>query len=162
MSIGFHDLWVTYADDIYRFAVWMTGNPTRAEDIVSETFIQAWTSPTPKEAVTIKGYLLTIAKNLCLKARRRSLRYVSDDKLLLTTMVPRPDISEELAQAIALMQQLPEDERLALTLRAEDELSYEEIAAVLNITVGAAKVRVHRARQRLRQLREEERKEYRA
>ena len=51
------------------------------------------------------------------------------------------------------LQELPEVDRAALLMRAEDALPYEEIAAALLISPGAAKVRVHRARQRLGALR---------
>ena len=40
--LDFHDLYNTYAPDIYRFACWLAGDSAEAEDITSETFIRAW------------------------------------------------------------------------------------------------------------------------
>ena len=54
---------------------------------------------------------------------------------------------------IADLQTLPEPDRAALLMRAEDQMPYEEIAAALQITPGAAKVKVHRARLKLAELR---------
>lgn len=164
MTISFHDIWIAYADDVYRFAYWMTGNPTVAEDVLSETFVLAWTSPTPKEARTAKGYLLTIARNLCLKAIQRAGKTVPLDTIGEQGRGETAEgqcHSEELKEALALMQQLSEEERAALVLRAQDELTYEEVAEALEISIASAKVRVHRARVKLRELREKKREEYR-
>jgi len=54
---------------------------------------------------------------------------------------------------IADLQTLPEPDRAALLMRAEEQMPYEEIAAALGITAGSAKVKVHRARLRLAELR---------
>ena len=39
---AFHDLYERYAPDVYRFALWLSGNPAEADDITSETFVRAW------------------------------------------------------------------------------------------------------------------------
>ena len=60
--------------DVYRFALYLSGDPSLADDITSETFIRVWSSPEPVRLATVKAYLLTIARNLYLMERRRSLR----------------------------------------------------------------------------------------
>jgi DNA-directed RNA polymerase specialized sigma24 family protein len=40
---AFHELYERYAPDVYRFALWLSGNPIEADDIASETFVRAWT-----------------------------------------------------------------------------------------------------------------------
>jgi DNA-directed RNA polymerase specialized sigma24 family protein len=55
----------------------------------------------------------------------------------------------ELAQVLLFIQTLPEIDRAALALRLQGDLSYEEIARVLGVSLAAAKVRVHRARMKL-------------
>jgi RNA polymerase sigma-70 factor (ECF subfamily) len=59
------------------------------------------------------------------------------------------DGRERLEAVLHVLGQLPEGERAALLLRLDQGLSYEEIAAALGISTGAAKVRVHRARLKL-------------
>jgi RNA polymerase sigma-70 factor (ECF subfamily) len=57
--------------------------------------------------------------------------------------------SASLQAALRFIQTLPEVDRAALVLRLQDDFSYEEIASVLNISLAAAKVKVHRARLKL-------------
>ena len=59
---------------------------------------------------------------------------------------------EELQHALAAMQQLQEIDRAALLLRVQEGLTYEEIAATLQLPVATVKVKVHRARLRLAQI----------
>jgi RNA polymerase sigma-70 factor (ECF subfamily) len=74
---------------------------------------------------------------------------------------PNPDPVEivgsrlELERVLTTLQQLPESDRAALLMRGQDGMPYEVIAAVLEISVTAAKVKVHRARLKLQTLLEE-------
>src|SRR6266851_99458 len=58
----FSALYKKYAPDVFRFAMYLSGNRSEAEDITSETFVRAWTAPGPIAMATVKGYLLTIAR----------------------------------------------------------------------------------------------------
>ena len=76
MVTNFHELYQKYAQDIYRFAYWLCGNAQDAEDITSETFVRALTASGEIKSETVKGYLLTIAKNLAYKKSNREKRFV--------------------------------------------------------------------------------------
>lgn len=78
---GFHELYESYSRDVYRFALYLSGDPALADDITSETFIRVWSSPEPIRLATVKAYLLTIARNLWLMERRRRLRRQGLDEL---------------------------------------------------------------------------------
>jgi RNA polymerase sigma-70 factor (ECF subfamily) len=67
----FHDLFTRNAGDIYRFALFLCGNKAEAEDITAETFARVITGKAPLVTATVKGYLLTIARNLHLESLRR-------------------------------------------------------------------------------------------
>ncbi|PKL81829.1 MAG: hypothetical protein CVV24_13250, partial [Ignavibacteriae bacterium HGW-Ignavibacteriae-3] len=67
----FHDLYTRYSGDIYRFALFLCGSVEDAEDITAETFVRALTGKAPLVSATVKGYLLTIARNLHLDMVRR-------------------------------------------------------------------------------------------
>jgi RNA polymerase sigma-70 factor (ECF subfamily) len=152
MVINFHELYQKYAQDIYRFAYWLCGNTQDAEDITSETFVRALTSTDTIKTETVKGYLLTIAKNLAYKKTNREKRFVPLNADLAEHMNGPSHIvenSDSLQTALRFIQTLPVVDRAALILRLQDDLSYEEIAAVLNISLAAAKVKVHRARLKL-------------
>jgi len=152
MVINFHELYQKYAQDVYRFAYWLCGNAQNAEDITSETFVRALTSTGEIRAETVKGYLLTIAKNLAYKKSNREKHLVPLDKNITEAQMEPVRIvenSNSIQTAMQFIQTLPEIDRAALILRLQDDLSYEEIASVLNISLAAAKVKVHRARLKL-------------
>lgn len=152
MVTNFHELYQKYAQDVYRFAYWLCGNAQDAEDITSETFVRALTSSGEIKAETVKGYLLTIAKNLVYKKSNREKHLVPLDKNITEPTMEIERIAENsfsLQSATQFIQTLPKVDRAALILRLQDDLSYEEIASVLNITLAAAKVKVHRARLKL-------------
>ena len=76
----FNALYKKYAPDVFRFAMYLSGDRGEAEDITSETFVRAWTASGPIAMATIKGYLLTIARNLFLQELRKRSRAVPLDE----------------------------------------------------------------------------------
>lgn len=149
---AFHDLYQRYAPDVYRFALWLSGDPAEADDIASETFVRAWASSGKIRTETVKAYLFTIARNLFLQGRRRQKRQVTLAQASLETRSGPQGLVEDrlaLAEVLQQLQDLPESERTALILRVQQELSYAEIARVLEISLSSAKVKVHRARLKL-------------
>jgi RNA polymerase sigma-70 factor (ECF subfamily) len=149
--LTFHELYSRYAGDVFRFAHWLAGNAEEARDITSETFVRAWTAAAEPRGESIKAYLFTIARNLHRKQWRRASRneLLSED---LADPQLRPDEAaanrDEVRQAMAALRVLSELDRTVLLLRAEEGLSYEDIATVTGLSVSAAKVRVFRARGR--------------
>jgi RNA polymerase sigma factor (sigma-70 family) len=63
-----------YAKDVYRFALYLSGNRAQAEDITSETFARAWGARDQIRVGTVKAYLLMIARNLYRDGQRRDWR----------------------------------------------------------------------------------------
>jgi RNA polymerase sigma-70 factor (ECF subfamily) len=154
---SFGDLYRKHAADVFRFALYLSGNRAEAEDITSETFVRAWTAPKPIRMATVKGYLFTIARNLFLQGRRTARRHVelSDElKDPAAGVHVRVELDSELALALVALQQVPEVDRAALLMRAEDEMSYDEIARALGISLTSVKVKIHRARLTLARIRE--------
>ncbi|HUD63803.1 MAG TPA: RNA polymerase sigma factor [Candidatus Sulfotelmatobacter sp.] len=142
-------LYRKYAPDVYRFALYLSNERGEAEDITSETFVRAWTSPEPIEMATVKGYLFTIARNLFLQGLRKKSRHVQlDDDLRDRRASPyaRAEQNEKLDSVLAELQRLPEASRAALLMHAVDGMPYEEIARVLDISLAAVKVKIYRAR----------------
>lgn len=145
------DLYNQYAGDVYRFALFLCGNPPEAEEIVAETFARALTGRAPLATATAKGYLLTIARNLYIESLRQRKRRA---ELTPDLPDPQPHLEHVVSQKTELealqmfLQQCPEIDRAALLLRA-DGVAYDEIAAALNISLASAKVKVHRLRLKL-------------
>jgi len=152
MVTNFHELYQHYAQDVYRFAYWLCGDAQDAEDITSETFVRALTATGEIKVDTVKGYLLTIAKNLAFKKSNQGKRFTSLSPNLRTALDGPEKVAEtnlNWQSAMRFMQSLPAIDRAALLMHVEDELSYEEIAAALGISLSATKVRIHRARMKL-------------
>jgi len=145
----FSALYRKYAPDVFRFALYLSGNRSQAEDITSETFVRVWTSPETIELATVKGYLFTIARNLFLHGLREKSRHSALDRELPDLQAgphERAEQKEEVRAMLAALQKLPEIDRAALLMRALDGLPYEEISRALQISLASAKVKVHRAR----------------
>jgi RNA polymerase sigma-70 factor, ECF subfamily len=146
-----HDLYERYAADVYRFALYLSGNPAEAEDITADTFVRLWTAPGAIRMSTVKAYLFTIARHLHVDRRRSQARLTGLEPELASTersvearLASRSDV-DAVRQAI---RGLSDGDREALLMRTGG-LPYDEIAQALGISVTAAKVRVHRARKRL-------------
>ncbi|MCE9618637.1 MAG: sigma-70 family RNA polymerase sigma factor [Planctomycetes bacterium] len=148
----FHELYAKYAEDVHRFAHWLSGNADDARDIASETFVRAWTSPGEPRMESVKAYLFAIARNLHLKQLRRASRYEALDEGLSKVAAAPHEVAEhrdDFQRTMAAVQALPEIDRAVLLLRAKEELSYQEISEVTGLSVTAAKVKVFRAREKL-------------
>lgn len=155
-TIRFHELYQQYAADVYRFSFWLAGNAADADDITADTFLRAWTARGEIRTETVKAYLFAIARNIYLKMVRQARREVRlEAAAAVSTPGPVKQVADRLAleKAVAHLQTLPETDRAALLLRVQHDLPYAEIARVLQISVSAAKVKVHRARLRLAALR---------
>ncbi|MET0553053.1 MAG: sigma-70 family RNA polymerase sigma factor [Vicinamibacteria bacterium] len=152
----FETLYGRYGQDVFRFALYLCGNRADAEDIAAETFARAWMSRDRLRLPTVKGYLFAIARNLhrmgwrSQKPRRELDASLPDGR-------PGPHLEAEgrdqLARVLAALQEMPETDRAAVLMRAQDGMSHAEIARALGLTEVAVKVKVHRARLRLQALR---------
>ena len=148
--MDFTGLYRRYAPDVFRFALHLSGNRAIAEDIASETFVRAWTARDRLRAVTVKGYLLMIARNLY----RDSLRGADAHEVSVPIEAPDPapgpearaSVRGDLAAVLERLRRLPEVDRSILVMAGIEQLPYEEIASIVGLSVAAVKVRVHRAR----------------
>lgn len=153
MAINFHELYQKYASDVHRFAFWLCGNQQDAEDITSETFVRALTSKSEIQTETVKGYLLTIAKNLAFKRIKQTKRLTDLPSNLPAYGQPQQTAETNLSlqSAMQFIQSLPAIDRAALLMHTQEDLSYQEIAHALGLSVTATKVKVHRTRIKLRE-----------
>ncbi|MGE0039800.1 MAG: RNA polymerase sigma factor [Vicinamibacterales bacterium] len=150
--LDFDTLYRDYATAIYRFALGLSGDRAVAEDITAETFVRVWTARERVRHDTVRAFLFAIARNLFLTGARASWRQrplVESD----AATGPLPDAEAihriDLARALERLRALDPEDRAALLMRADGEMSYEEIGQALGVSAGAARVRVHRARRRL-------------
>jgi RNA polymerase sigma-70 factor (ECF subfamily) len=142
----------------------MLGSNSDVEDIAQQVFIRVWKSArryVPRAKFTT--WLLKITRNLVFNEMRRARRRAqvplqsepgAEEIPLKDETNPAPDASlleDELRRAIEeAILQLPESQRMALILRRYEQLSYEQIAEVLDLSVPAVKSVLFRARTELR------------
>jgi RNA polymerase sigma factor (sigma-70 family) len=144
---------------VYRLAYRLTGNRHDAEDLTQEVFIRVFRSLSTYRPGTFEGWLHRITTNLFLDQARRRQRIRFDalpddvgDKL--PGLLPAPDsgLSDDMFDPdieMALASLSPEF-RAAVVLCDIEGLSYEEIAAVLDVKIGTVRSRIHRGRSMLR------------
>jgi len=148
----FHTLYQSYAPVVRRFALFLCANAALADDITSETFVRAWMSRGKIREASVKGYLFAIARNLY-RDHLRGARRMTE----LEESMPDPGLGlqlraeqkAEVAALIPVLQQLSEIDRAALLMRVQEEMSYEEIAHTLQLSLSSVKVKIHRARLKL-------------
>ena len=150
--MNFHDIYVEHASHVRRFALFLTGDESRADDLTSETFLRAWAAVDRLQAATLRSYLLTVVRNLHRDGLRRSGR---EEPLSTEIVAPESraeatlDARDELSRVLRVASTLSPIDRAVLFEHALGGRSYREIAACHGISVAAAKVKVYRARIKL-------------
>ncbi|CUU36674.1 MAG: sigma-70 family RNA polymerase sigma factor [Armatimonadetes bacterium] len=152
-------LFVRYRQPVFRLVYRSVGNADDAEDIVQEVFLKAFERlHTFREQSRFSTWLMRIALNLCTDRARAQKRHAellqreAGYKLAWMTH-PNPPEPEEVVQQNAFheafytaLNRLPEHHRQLIVMRDLEEMEYEQMAEILNTTVGGVKLRVMRAR----------------
>jgi RNA polymerase sigma-70 factor (ECF subfamily) len=138
------------------FAISMTNDKSRADDLVQETLSRAWANQQQFQPGTnLMAWLYTILRNELYSVARRRRREVEDADgvhAARVAVLPSQDSALDFSNLKLALTKLPPDQREALLLVAAQGLSYEEAAAICNVRVGTVKSRVNRARGRLARL----------
>ena len=165
---AFEQLLLEHQKNVYTLCYRMAGNPDDAMDLSQETFLRAWRCLDQYQfASAFSTWLYRLCSNICidfLRRRRRQqtvpLTFEDADGEEQTYAVPDaqplPEEQVELkltreTLAAAMAQLLPEH-RAVLQLRVVNEMSYEQIADVLDIQIGTVKSRLSRARNQLKKI----------
>jgi len=162
---AFRELVERHQNTVIGTVAKMLGNPSDAEDISQQVFLRIWRNARRyRPEARFTTYLFTITRNLVFNETRRRGRKkeVSADEReenphhqIEDSPDRRPDaelLQAELQAAVdAAIAALPESQRMAVVLRRYEQLSYEEIAGVLGLSVSAVKSLLFRARSALRE-----------
>lgn len=155
-----------YRDPVYNYCQRMLKDPARAEDIAQEALVRTLTQLEKYDAkYSFSGWLFKIATNLCIDHLRKARRiaFSLDDELegfdsswRREFASPGPDPSqlversEDMRKINEAIGELSEPYRAILLLRHQEDLSYDEIARILELPLGTVKIRIHRAREQIR------------
>jgi RNA polymerase sigma-70 factor (ECF subfamily) len=149
-----------YLNGLYGYACILCRNSTQAEDLVQETCLHAIRAKsTLRPDSNVKSWLFTILRNIWLNQLRHQRTVPLMVELDLETSEPRDTTPDphtvyadkvEREQVRAAIQQLPVEFREIIVLREYEDLSYQEIAALLDCPIGTVMSRLARARSKLR------------
>jgi len=155
-----------YQNMVFTTAVRLLGNEAEAEDVSQEVFLKAYERYAElKSSPTVGGWLKTVTRNLCLnhltryRARWRFFSEMAPDREDEDSMPEwaAPDTHEQQVATgdhrqllEGVLQKLPPGQRVPLVLYHFEELSYEEIAAKLRVSLSKVKTDIHRGREALR------------
>ena len=166
----FHELVKRYEQKLYNFSLRMCRDPSDAEDMVQETFLNVFRYLKDFRYETkFKNWLYRIAASTCIKKRRKS-KFAPEREISLEDFIPKDEaeaqaqvpnwalmpldqlLNEELADMInQAILSLPEKYRLVIVLRDIEGFSTLETAQILGLSDSNVKVRLHRARLYLRE-----------
>ena len=165
---AFEQLLLEHQKNVYNLCYRMAGNPDDAMDLSQETFLRAWRCLDQYQfASAFSTWLYRLCSNICidfLRRRRRQqtvpLTFEDADGEEQTYAVPdaQPLPEEQVGLKLtretlaAAMAQLLPEHRAVLQLRVVNEMSYEQIADVLDIQIGTVKSRLSRARNQLKKI----------
>lgn len=145
----------SYYQDVYRYAYWLTRNPTVAEDLVQETFLRAWRSfDSLQSSDAAKAWLFTILRreNARMYERYRPELVDIDDVSIEEDDQNEPDQRRKLAELHEAIMKLEKDYRDPLMLQVVGGFSGKEIADILDLNNNTVMTRLFRARSKLRDM----------
>lgn len=146
-------LFCQYSEPICRYLARLTGDPYRAEDLTQETFVRAylalqrgaqWDDP--------RAWLYRVASRLAINEHRRQ-KLIQWLPLLSTDVDPAPGVEVAVAERLAVrkaLDALSPKYKIPLVLYASEGYSVAEVAEMLELSTGAVKVRLYRARKKFR------------
>ncbi len=151
-----------HTDAAFRVALSYVREEDTARDVVQDAFLKAFRAlETFRGDAAFKTWLMTITANEARGVLRKTKRWkeqpieeaapVPDDKIDPASAAV---MSDEVGRARALLQSLPEKQRLSVSLRVDEGLSFREIGAVIGSSEGAARVNYFHGIRRLRELME--------
>jgi len=156
VSVAFKSDLLSAIPSLRAFAVSLSQNADRADDLVQETLVKAWDKHQSFQPGTnLKAWLFTILRNEFYSQMRKRGREVQDSDGIMTARMavhPSQQGQLDLKDFRAALEKLPEDQREAIILIGASGFSYEEAAEICDCAIGTIKSRVSRARTRLQEI----------
>jgi RNA polymerase sigma-70 factor (ECF subfamily) len=152
----FDELITAQIPHLRRYAFALVGDRDRADDLVQDCLERAWSRAHLWRQGNIRGWLFTIMHNVSINARRREFRAPPLTSLDRPGLEPSTRASQEDHLSIgalhAAVNSLPQEQQEVILLVGLGEFSYAEAAEVLGVPIGTVMSRLHRGRERLRQM----------
>ncbi|WP_170885674.1 RNA polymerase sigma factor [Bacillus alkalicellulosilyticus] len=158
MTASIDQLYNKHAHDVYYYILSLCRNHHLAEEITQETFYRAYVFIDQYDGERIKAWLFKVAYHTFVDVTRKNKRILTEGEPFFQqqpdesrTPEQTYEITEALAEAGQFISRLPQKQQQAILLHDIHELSYQEAAEILEVTIGYFKILLYRARQTLRQ-----------
>ncbi len=154
-TTAFEKLYARLSGGLFNYCVRLLGDWHHAEDVLVETFTK-FARSNLDERGNLRAWLYRVATNACYSFFRRQKTEIKCFELQLNAISsnPGPDFAEDL-RIQKFLNELPEYQRIAITLKFYEQMTYRDIAEVLCCPVGTVKSRVHEGLKKLRILMED-------
>lgn len=149
--MDFETIYHTYWQKVFRLSMGYLNDTDRAKDMAQETFIKVWQNlPKFENKSSVGTWIFRIASNTCLrqiendnKMPKSNLTFDIQEELI-------PNYEKEVAYLYQCISELPEIERIIISLELED-VKQSDIANIVGVSEGNVRVRVHRIKEKLSQ-----------
>ena len=152
---AFSELFSRHSPRIYAYCRRFIGNREEAQDIFQDTFLRFHQSASrDREMTNVPAFLLKIARNLCVNFKKREKQAVTYEDYMMPdfdseTGSEKSELLDLIKDALEI---LPDDYKEPFILREYDGLTYNEIADITGQSLASVKVRIHRAKQKIKEV----------
>lgn len=148
---AFRLIYERYASRLYAYCARILGSRDAAKDAFQETFVRFYQKAILFDmGMRVAPYLYTIARNLCVSTIRARKHTVSVDEYTLQDEDCAFEQTERSSLVRLAIDLLPLEYREPLILREYNDISYADIAEILSIPVSTVKIRIYRAKEKMR------------
>lgn len=149
-----------HMNDLYKYLIQLSGHPQTAEDLLHDTFLKAYENLESYGGEKVRPWLFRVAYNTYIDWYRKDKHLIKTDPQVLnninTNTVASPEqdylFKEKMLLWSRVVHSLPDKSRQIIILRDYYDFTYQEIADILNLSLSAVKVRLLRARQKVREV----------
>jgi RNA polymerase sigma-70 factor (family 1) len=154
-QVGFEQLFDAYYDELQHFIFYKSGDTEIAEDIVQDAFLKLWEMRSSVRVETARALLYTIATNLFAnRYKRLKLKFKLQQTIIEDRTFETPEFEMEIKEFDQKLQrvlsELNENNRTVFLMSRMEQMTYNEIASALNISVKAVEKRMEKALEHVR------------
>ncbi len=150
---AFEEIYTRYSPRVFAYCRRFLGIKEEAEDVLQETFIRFYNSRLqPREMSNLAAFLLKIARNQCVNALREHKHDARYDDAIYVRHDERDETDELLNLIKMAIELLPDEYKEIFIMREYNGLKYSDIAYITNQAINTVKVKIFRAREKIRQI----------
>ncbi len=148
---AFKELYARLSPRVFAYCRRFLGNQEQAQDVFQEAFVKFYQSASRDRVMTnVPAFLLKIARNLCVNAKRRERHHLSFEEYMEGRDDDRTERDELMNLIKKAIELLPDDYKEVFLLREYDGLSYADISDTLDLPLSTVKIRIFRAKKKMR------------